>query len=439
MDQLSGSFGQTSASGLQSRSRAISRQSALFDFLILVARPAKDALGARHHLRIEFRIDDAALLLADVVVERDEGELAQKQNGDKVDDGHERHEEVGEVPDEAERGDGAEINHHHDEGAVDPQRGRMTADEVHVDFAVEVVADDGAEGEEENRNAHEGIRPFAELAGERLLDERNAGLAGVGPARGEQHEHGGGSANDQRVEVDAERLHEALLGGMGCVGSGGGVRNSTHAGFVGEEAALDAGHESHAEAGAQNGVEVEGAAKDGGEHFGKKRDVHHRDGQRHEDVGASHDRDHHADHLGDAVEAAEDHESRDDGDGEAGRLRVKAERSLHGEADRIGLNGIEDQAVGDGEQNGEDGREERGAENVVDVVGRAAHEAAALARSLVDLGERGFDEARGGADRGDDPHPEDGARAARGNRNGNAGDVADAYAGGGRNAEGLEG
>ena len=138
MDQLSGSFGQTSASGLQSRSRAINRQSALFDFLILVARPAKDALGARHHLRIEFRIGDAAPLLADVVVERDEGELAQKQNGDKVDDGHERHEEVGEVPDEAERGNGAEIDHHHDDGAVDPQRGRMTADEVHVDFAVEV-------------------------------------------------------------------------------------------------------------------------------------------------------------------------------------------------------------------------------------------------------------------------------------------------------------
>ena len=78
-------------------------------------------------------------------------------------------------------------------------------------------------------------------------------------------------------------------------------------------------------------------------------------------------------------------------------------------------------------------------EGVADVVGRAAHEAAALFRGLVDLREGRFDEARGGADRRDHPHPEDGARAPHHDGNGDPGDVAHAHARGGRNAEGLEG
>ena len=226
---------------------------------------------------------------------------------------------------------------------------------------------------------------------------------------------------------------------MGGIGRGGGIGDRTHAGLVREEAALDAGHEGHAETRAEDGVEVEGAAHDRDEHFGHHRDVERRDGERDEDVGAGHDGNHHAHDLGDAGEAAEDHEGREARDRKARHLRVEAERGLHREADGVGLDGVEDEAVGNGEEHREDAREERGADHVADVVGGTAHEAAALARGLVDLGERGLDEARRGADRGDHPHPEDGAGAARGDRDGDAGDVAHAHAGGGGDAEGLEG
>ena len=113
------------------------------------------------------------------------------------------------------------------------------------------------------------------------IREFDAGQARFLPARGEKNEHRGSRADEERVDVDARGLNEALLYGVGRVGRGGGVRDRTHTGFVREEAALHARHDGHRKARAEHGVEVEGVTDDFGEHRRNHLDVEDRDDRGH--------------------------------------------------------------------------------------------------------------------------------------------------------------
>ena len=62
----------------------------------------------------------------------------------------------------------------------------------------------------------------------------------------------------QRVDIDRQALHEALLDRVGNAGGSGGIRSRTHAGLVGVQAALDAKHHHRAGEAAEDGLEVEG-------------------------------------------------------------------------------------------------------------------------------------------------------------------------------------
>ena len=274
-----------------------------------------------------------------------------------------------------------------------------------------------------------------------MLREFDPGEAARFPPWGEKHDHGRGSAHEHRVDVDAERLHEALLHGVRSVGRGRGVRDRAHAGLVREEPALDARHEGGRKARAEHRVKVEGAANDRHEHFGDHRDVEDRDGEGHQEVGARHEGNHDRHDLGDARDAPADDKcrKRSHRDADPFGREIVAVGGHERKRDRVGLHRIEDEPVGDGEDHGKEGSEEVAPEGVADVVGRAAHEAAALFRGLVDLREGRFNEARGRTDRRDHPHPEDSARAAHHDRDGDPGDVAHAHTRSGRNAEGLEG
>ena len=274
-----------------------------------------------------------------------------------------------------------------------------------------------------------------------MLCEFDPGEAARFPTRSEKHDHGRGSAHEHRVDVDAERLHEALLHGVRSVGRGRGVRDRAHAGLVREEPALDARHEGGRKARAEHRVKVEGAANDRHEHFGDHRDVEDRDGEGHQEVGARHEGNHDRHDLGDARDAPADDKcrKRSHRDADPFGREIVAVGGHERKRDRVGLHRIEDEPVGDGEDHGKEGSEEVAPEGVADVVGRAAHEAAALFRGLVDLREGRFNEARGRTDRRDHPHPEDSARAAHHDRDGDPGDVAHAHTRSGRNAEGLEG
>ena len=79
------------------------------------------------------------------------------------------------------------------------------------------------------------------------------------------------------------------------------------------------------------------------------------------------------------------------------------------------------------------------AEKGVDIVGRAAPEAAVQGVFLlVHLGQHRLHVGRGGTDQGGDPHPEHGARAAHGNGGHHAHHVAHAHPGSGGNDQRLD-
>ena len=73
----------------------------------------------------------------------------------------------------------------------------------------------------------------------------------------------------------------------------------------------------------------------------------------------------------------------------------------------------------------------------LNVAERAATEAG-MVREAVDLGKSGLHESRGSSEESNEPHPEDGTRAAEGYGRGDAHDVSCAHTAGQRHAEGAE-
>ena len=128
------------------------------------------------------------------------------------------------------------------------------------------------------------------------------------------------------------------------------------------------------------------------------------------------------------------------GDEGSRQRTIDAEGGVQRERDGVGLHGIEAETEGHGNEHGKERGGPAAAEAVADIVGGASAEAEGLRIAyLVDLGKRAFGEAGSGADDGDDPHPEYGARTADHDGDGYAGNVAYADAGSRADAEGLEG
>ena len=221
-----------------------------------------------------------------------------------------------------------------------------------------------------------------------MLREFNARKARPLPVGREEHNHCRGRADHQRVDEDAERLHQSLLHRVRGVGGGGRIRHRTHAGFVRKETALHARHDGKTKARAHGGIEAEGARNDELQHIGNQRDVHHGHDERHQKIGAGHHRNEHADHLRDAGKAAEDHETGKDRDDKPRVPGIGAQRRLERERDGIGLDAVEDEAVGNGEKHGKEPGKEGRPQHIADVVGGSAHVAPALSRRLIDLSER---------------------------------------------------
>ena len=77
-----------------------------------------------------------------------------------------------------------------------------------------------------------------------------------------EHHHRRAGADEQRIDVDRQALHEALLHRMGHACGGGGVRCGAHAGLVGVQAALDAEHNDRSSEAAEDRLEVECRGED---------------------------------------------------------------------------------------------------------------------------------------------------------------------------------
>ena len=225
-----------------------------------------------------------------------------------------------------------------------------------------------------------------------------------------------------------------------------GVGGGAHTGLVGEQAALctlaDGGLEGVTQAAADDGVGGEGVAEDHSEGF---RDVLNTADEQHQaaqQIDAGHDRHQLFGDGGDAVDAAQEDEAGDCGDQQADDPRGHVEGGGTGLADGVGLDHGAHEAQSQGDGDGEEGGQEL-AELVVkgtaDVVDGAAHHVAIFAHNTSLLRQDRFGVDGGHAEEGDEPHPEQDARATHQDGAAGADDVAGTHLSGHGGSQSLEG
>lgn len=378
-----------------------------------------------------------------IILEGAEGRSLEKKNRNHVEPGHGADADVGHRPDEGRRLEGAEshraeedrLENRHEEGLAD-----HAVDVGHVRFGHVVVAQNRREREEEDRDRDEGTAPSRHQLIDRLLrvdgtgfdalesfkNELSVGAHDVVAARHENHE-ARGRADEERVDVDREGLHEPLLGGVRDGSGRRSVRTRALTGFVRVDAALHAPGDGGAEKPAEDRVHAEGARKDEAEDVGNLTPVDADDDERHHDVGLRHEGHDDARELGDAPQPPDDDEAEDRRDDRRAHRNVEVERFGPSRGNGVALHaGAEDAG-------GEDRHDRKGpgvglrAQALLNVEGGAAA-VLVFDAFLVDLAERRLDKGRRGAEKGHHPHPEESAGAAVADGGRHARDVARADA-----------
>ena len=390
----------------------------------------------------------AFLPLADIVVQGSNGRLAQHYDHGQVDDGHNAHQNVCQIPNQTEvqqcahkdddAGGNVEYFHKSDTQSA-------VCDVVQAALTVEQVAQQSGESKQQQGEGNEVKAEIAEGGCQSGLNEGRAGQRGAGGDAAAQAHHGRCGADQQSVDEHAEHLHKTLLDGMGHIRRRGGIGCGTDTGLVGVQAPLDALHQGAAGKTAEDGLKIKGTGKDFPENHRQGADIQNHGDQGHNNIGNAHDRHQEAGDLNDPLAAAQN----TDGDQHSqnstadqrnlGGFRIAVEAVLGQAGDQIvGAQHIEAHSIGGHQSHGENNAQPAPAKGSLDVVGRAAVAAALVVTFLVDLGQSAFDEGGSAAHQGDDPHPEDTAVAADGNGVGNAHDIAGAHAAGGGDHQRLE-
>ena len=363
---------------------------------------------------------------------------AEQGDGDEVADGHEPHEEVCHVPDGAEAGNGAVEYHGYDDDAVGGEYPGLFAEVLDVGFAVVVVAQHAAEGKEEDGSGNDDAAPVTDVLADGCLGELDAVHLVAGAHAADEDDEGGAGADDEGVAEDADGLYLTLLDGVGDISGGCYVGGGAHAGFVAVETAADALLDGSAYAARKPLFPAEGVGDDEAEDAGKLGDVHGDDDEGKGNVAQGHDGDDDAADAGDALDAAEDDDGGEQGEHGAHVGGGESEGFFKGLADGVALHGVEGEAEGEDEQDGEERTHPGLLETDAHVVRRTADEGL-FAFYLVELGEGGFHKGAACAQESDEPHPEDGTGTAHGDGYGYAGEVAGAHAACDGDGKGLEG
>ena len=259
-------------------------------------------------------------------------------------------------------------------------------------------------------------------------------------AEDEHHERRAG-ANDKRVDVDGEALHESLLHGMRHVGGGRRVGCRSHARFVREEPSLDTPHDHRPGKSTGERREVKRLAKDKSERSGDIAQIGDACPDGNENVRPRHDGNDPGGDDRDAMYAAEDHDGHDDeqaNDGVDDGLMALDNVIVDSRGHVVGLQSVETEAKAEDEGHRKDDTEPALAERKLNVVRRPAAKRAVGIAHLPDLGKRGLDERRSRTNNGHEPHPEDRTRTADGDGRRDADDVARAHARCRRDHERLE-
>ncbi len=389
-----------------------------------------------------------------VVFQTGESRLLQHQDGTDVEPGHQADPDVTQAPGQIGGLDGAVDGGSHQRNLQqegEPGAVNLAVDKSDVGFGDVVVGHDGGEGEEEQGDGdevvakawHHALHGGLHIAGA-CRDAGDAGVEGgtvrplhVVQASDEQHEAGGG-ADEQGVDIDGERLHQALLGRVAHRRGGGGVGASPLGGFVGVDPALDTPHDGQTQNGAEAGFHPEGTLPDEQDHARQLADVQGDDDAGHDDVTQRHEGHHGTGEIGDAFDAAEDDETEQQRQTGGGHVGVDGKGGLQAGADGVCLHARQQYAAGEDGGDGEGPGIPLHAQALLDVEGRTAA-IFTVDLLLVDLAQGGLHEGGAGAKEGDHPHPEQGARAAEGDGSGHTGDVAGTDATGQGHGECLEG
>src|SRR5699024_11161002 len=405
--------------------------------------PDLDVLRLRQHIPVEDRVQTLLALIVEVLQQL-EDDPTQRDDRDDVDDSHGAGHRVAQRPHQRQGAEGSEEDESDHAEAEDRHDLLRFGQVLDIGLGQVDIADDRGEGQEEEDERDEVRTPRANRVGERGLGQGHAldVLATVGHGGTQQHHKSGDATDNEGVEIYAEGLDEALLDRVGNGRGRGSVRRGTLACLVGEQAAPHADAEGGTDSRARNLLQPQGVANNQPDHAGYLAEVHEHDDETHDDVGHGHQGHDDLGDAGDAGDTTEDDEcgqgGDDDRDDQLEGHGVAVEGPTHRVDDGVRLNRVVDEAVGEGQRDGEDDGERLPSQAAGHVERRATVIMAVGVAGLPQLSQGGFHEGGGATDDGDHPHPEDRARPTDGDRQRHAGDVAGTHTGGGGNREGLE-
>ncbi len=274
-----------------------------------------------------------------------------------------------------------------------------------------------------------------------LLRELDAGGLSVQDARGEDYERCH-VEDDEGVEEESADRDKALLDRVVNPRDGVRVRGRAHSGLIGEESSCDAvAHRllnRRADDAARSRGGVERADEDALYSGNELVKVDEDDDEASDNVDKRH---YGHDLLGgrrDAPDAADEHKCRDGGNDYSGDNGRNVKGLGEGARDGVRLHHVADEAERDDHRAGEEYCERLAMEAVRYVIGRASGDVAGVVLRLEELREHRLGEDGGHAEEGGNPHPENRARAAHGNRCRGSRDVAGSDLRGDRGSERLE-
>ena len=343
---------------------------------------------------MEERDLDAFFQLTLIVFEARIGLREEKKDGSDVCQYHESHEEVGKIPDEREVSQRTPEDHDGNADAEKIERPFLFGQVADVDFPIVVVADEGGEGEEEDQDGDGFRRHRSEVLCKIPLDEFDAGETGRSVVACQEDDESGSRADEECIDIDAEGLDEALHSRVAGVCGGCCIWYRAFAGFIREEAALEACQDGSAHAAAEDCLKVKGIAENDAKDAGHFCDVEKHDAESDQDVNARHDRDHPLRDAGDTAHAAADDGHGEDGDNAADEHAVKSQRGGKCERDGIRLDGVVNHAIGDRNQDSKNRGPQAMPESIFQIVSRAAAESGTVfTRDFINLPECTFYEA----------------------------------------------
>ena len=223
---------------------------------------------------------------------------------------------------------------------------------------------------------------------------------------------------------------------------GSGVRRGPHPRFVGEHAALEAAGNRLADAVADGTcrrfLQAKGAANNHVDDLGHFPDMPQRDQQAGDDPHQSHQRHQPLAKPRHAFHAAHHDQQGEEGHHDAGEVEGNVECIVQCVCHGVGLHGIEDEPVGEQQEQGEEHAHPAHAQSARHIPGGPAAELPVSVTFFVELCQRAFGKAARHADNRRNPHPEHRAGAADGNRQRHACQVTAADARGQADAQHLE-